>query len=74
MELMRPQVKVAETRRRLPQSPQIRDYIFEEGSADLNAGDSSVRNVRTGADRALIIHYFMFGKKNTKSCPMCTVS
>ncbi len=77
IELMRHQEKVAEMRRQLPQGPEIQDYVFEEGPADLNAGDSPVRTTRmrhlfTAADRALIIYHFMFGKKNTKPCPMCT--
>jgi predicted dithiol-disulfide oxidoreductase (DUF899 family) len=77
IELMRHQEKVAEMRRLLPQGPCLQDYVFEEGPADLNAGDSPVRTVRmsqlfTKADRALIIYHLMFGKKNTKPCPMCT--
>jgi predicted dithiol-disulfide oxidoreductase (DUF899 family) len=77
IELMRHQEKVAEMRRRLPQGPEIQDYVFEEGPADLKAGDSPIRNVRiselfTAPDRALIVYHFMFGKKNTKPCPMCT--
>jgi predicted dithiol-disulfide oxidoreductase (DUF899 family) len=77
IELMRHQQKVAEMRRQMPQGPEIEDYVFEEGPTDLNVGDSPVRAVRmsqlfTVADRALIIYHFMFGKKNTKRCPMCT--
>jgi len=77
IELMLHQEKVAEMRRQLPQGPEIQDYVFEEGPADLNAGDSPVRTVRMSqlfarADRALIIYHFMFGRKNTKPCPMCT--
>jgi predicted dithiol-disulfide oxidoreductase (DUF899 family) len=77
IELMLHQEKVAEMRRQLPLGPEIQDYVFEEGSVDLNASDSPVRTVRmsqlfTAADRALIIYHFMFGKKNTKPCPMCT--
>jgi len=77
IELMRHQEKAAEMRRQLPQGPEIQDYVFEEGPADLNAGDSPVRTVRmsqlfTAADRALIVYHLMFGKKNTKPCPMCT--
>src|SRR6266403_104908 len=69
IELMHHQEKVAEMRRRLPQGPEIQNYVFEEGPADLNAGDSPVRTVRmsqlfTAADGALMIYHFMFGKKN----------
>jgi len=77
IELMHHQEKVAEMRRRLPQGPEIQNYVFDEGTADLNAGDSPVRTVRmsqlfTAADGALMIYHFMFGKKNIKPCPMCT--
>jgi len=77
IELMHHQEIVAEMRRRLPQGPEIQNYVFEEGPADLNAGDSPVRTVRmsqlfTAADGALMIYHFMFGKKNIKPCPMCT--
>ena len=27
----------------------------------------------TGPDRAVVIYHFMYGKKNTKPCPMCTL-
>jgi predicted dithiol-disulfide oxidoreductase (DUF899 family) len=77
IELMRHQEKVAEMRRQLPQGPEIQDYVFEEGPADLNSGDAPVQAVRlsqlfSAPDRALIIYHLMFGKKNTKPCPMCT--
>jgi predicted dithiol-disulfide oxidoreductase (DUF899 family) len=77
IELMRHQEKVAEMRRQLPQGPEIQDYVFEEGPADLNAGDAPVQTVSlsqlfSAPDRPLIIYHLMFGKKNTKPCPMCT--
>ena len=77
IELMQQQEKVSGMRRRLPQGPEIQDYVFEEGPADLDGGDAPVRTVRmsqlfTAADRALLIYHFMFGKKNSKACPMCT--
>jgi predicted dithiol-disulfide oxidoreductase (DUF899 family) len=64
-------------RRNLPEGAPLRDYQFEEGPRDLNAGDAPVRTVRLGElftkpDRALVIYHFMFGKKQTKACPMCT--
>ena len=77
IELMQQQEKVSGMRRQLPQGPEIQDYVFEEGPADLDGGDAPVRTVRmsqlfTAADRALLIYHFMFGKKNSKACPMCT--
>jgi predicted dithiol-disulfide oxidoreductase (DUF899 family) len=77
IELMRQRERVAGLRRRLPEGATIQDYEFEEGPHDLNAGDSPARIVRlselfTKSDRSLIVYHFMFGKKQTKACPMCT--
>jgi predicted dithiol-disulfide oxidoreductase (DUF899 family) len=77
IELMRQRERVAEMRRNLPQGAPVQDYQFEEGPRDLNADDAPVRNVRlselfTQRDRPLVIYHFMFGKKQTKACPMCT--
>lgn len=77
IELMRQRERVAEMRRHLPQGAPIQDYQFEEGPRDLTAGDVPVRTVRlselfTKPDRSLVIYHFMFGKKQTKACPMCT--
>src|SRR5262250_2349633 len=77
IELMRHRERVAELRRHLPQGAPIRDYQFEEGPRDLSAGDAPVRTIRlselfTSPDRSLVIYHFMFGKKQTKACPMCT--
>lgn len=63
--------------RRLPQGAPLEDYIFEEGPADLDAGDTPARTVRlselfTLPDRALVIYHLMYGKKQVKPCPMCT--
>src|ERR1700756_5405336 len=77
IELMRQRERVAELRRHLPQGASIQDYQFEEGSRDLNGGDEPVRTVRlselfTKPNRSLIIYHFMYGKRQTKPCPMCT--
>jgi predicted dithiol-disulfide oxidoreductase (DUF899 family) len=77
IELMRQRERVAELRRRLPQGATIQDYAFEEGPVDLDAGDAPTRSVRlselfTLPDRALVIYHLMYGKKQTKPCPMCT--
>jgi len=77
IELMRQRERVADLRRHLPPGAGLQDYQFEEGPRDLNAGDTPVHSVRlselfTQPDRALVIYHFMFGKKNTKACPMCT--
>ena len=77
IELMRQRERVAELRRRLPQGAPVQDYSFEEGPANLDAGDSPARIVRlselfTLPDRALVIYHLMYGKKQIKACPMCT--
>jgi predicted dithiol-disulfide oxidoreductase (DUF899 family) len=78
LELMRQRERVAELRRRLPQGAIVEDYEFEEGPTDLNAGDTPVRKVRlselfTAPNRSLVVYHFMYGKKNTSPCPMCTL-
>ena len=77
IELMRQRERVAELRRGLPEGATIQDYEFLEGPASLANGDEPVRRVRlselfTAPDRSLVIYQFMFGKKQTKACPMCT--
>jgi len=77
IELMRQRERVAELRRALPAGATIQDYEFLEGPTSLNEGDEPLRKTRlselfTAPDRALVIYQFMFGKKQTKPCPMCT--
>ena len=69
--------RVAELRRQLPQGPAVKDYVFEEVSGKLAAGDTPIQKIRlselfTSPDRSVVIYHFMFGKKQTKACPMCT--
>src|SRR5437773_12057015 len=68
IELMRQCERVAELRRRLPKGSIVQDYVFEEGPAALDGGDSPTRSVRlselfTGPNRSLVIYHFMYGKK-----------
>jgi predicted dithiol-disulfide oxidoreductase (DUF899 family) len=77
IELMRQRERVAELRRQLPKGATVQDYEFLEGPASLDAGDEPVTRVRlselfTAPDRSLVIYHFMFGKKQTRACPMCT--
>jgi len=77
IDLMRARERVAELRRALPKGAEIQDYEFLEGPASLSDGDGPVTKVRlselfTAPDRALVIYHFMFGKKQTTACPMCT--
>ena len=77
IELMRQRERVAELRRALPPGATIKDYEFLEGPTSLEDGDEPVKTVRlselfTAPDRSLVIYHFMFGKKQTSACPMCT--
>src|SRR6185503_7850333 len=77
IELMKQRERCAELRRDLPQGATIRDYEFLEGPAALYDGDTPTKTVRlselfTGPDRPLVIYQFMYGKKQTSPCPMCT--
>jgi predicted dithiol-disulfide oxidoreductase (DUF899 family) len=78
IDLMRQRERVAELRRGLPQGAPVQDYVFEEGPVNLSAGDTPVRTVRLSElfakpHRPLVVYHFMYGKKNTKQCPMCTL-
>src|SRR5436189_1711671 len=77
IELMRQRERIAELRRHLPPGPALEDYKFIEGPVDLDSGDTPTRTVRlselfTGAGRPLVIYHLMYGKRQTKPCPMCT--
>ncbi|MFE0188428.1 DUF899 family protein [Streptomyces sp. NPDC059008] len=78
IELMRHRERVADLRRRLPLGPVVDDYVFEEGPADLAAGDAPARTVRLGElftrpGRDLVVYHLMYGKRQTEPCPMCTM-
>lgn len=77
IDLLNQRERVAELRRRLPPGAIVDDYELIEGPASLDEGDSPSRKVRlselfTAPDRSLVIYQFMYGKKQTKPCPMCT--
>lgn len=78
IESMKLRERVAELRRQLPQGAIVQDYEFIEGPPELNAGDTPIRKVRlselfSAPDRSLVIYHFMYGKKQTNPCPMCTM-
>ncbi len=69
--------RVAALRRALPKGATIQDYEFLEGPTSLDDGDAPTKTVRlsdlfTTLDRSLVIYHFMYGKKQTTACPMCT--
>jgi predicted dithiol-disulfide oxidoreductase (DUF899 family) len=77
IELDQTRERVAALRRRLPPGPIVQDYVFEEGPARLEEGDTPTHKVRlselfTSPDRPLVIYHLMYGKAQTKPCPMCT--
>jgi predicted dithiol-disulfide oxidoreductase (DUF899 family) len=77
IELLNARERVAALRRELPTGAKIQDYEFLEGPTSLDDGDAPTKKVRlselfTTPDRALVIYHFMFGKKQTVACPMCT--
>ena len=77
IELMRQRERVAELRRHLPPGPAVEDYKFIEGPVDLDSGDTPARTVRlielfSAEARPLVIYHLMYGKRQTKPCPMCT--
>jgi len=78
IELMRQREQVAALRRRLPDGATVDDYVFQEGPADLDAGDTPARPVRlselfSGPGRSLVVYHLMYGKRQTSPCPMCTM-
>ena len=69
--------RVAALRRKLPLDTNVKDYVFQEGPADLDQ-DGPVTEVRlselfTKPDEALVVYQYMFGGAQTKPCPMCTL-
>src|SRR5438105_9797829 len=78
IDLMRQRERVAELRRHLPPGAIVQDYTFEEGPENLADEDKPIRKVHlselfTGPNRSLVIYHFMYGKKQTRACPMCTM-
>src|SRR6266516_3838100 len=78
IELRNTRERVAALRRGLPKGATVKDYEFLEGPTSLDDGDAPTQNVRlselfTAPDRSLVIYHFMYGKKQTNPCPMCTL-
>ena len=78
MEMFRTIERVAALRRALPAGAEVTDYEFQEGPRDLDGPDGPAVSVRlselfSGPGRSLIVYHFMYGKRNTTACPMCTM-
>jgi predicted dithiol-disulfide oxidoreductase (DUF899 family) len=72
LELMRQREKVAALRRELPQGAVLQDYIFEDATEEPGRA-VRLSGLFTAPGRALVVYHLMFGKKNQKPCPMCTM-
>jgi len=77
IDLLNTRERVAALRRGLPKGATIQDYEFVEGPTSVDDGDAPTKTVRlselfTAPDRSLVIYHFMYGKKQTTACPMCT--
>ena len=78
IELMHHRERVAALRRALPQGALVQDYEFLQGPSQLDAGDQPIAPIKlsrlfTAPHRPLVIYHLMYGKKQTKPCPMCTM-
>ena len=78
IELMQQRERIAAMRRGLPPGAVVQDYAFQEGPANLDAGDGPITTVRlsdlfTGPNRPVVIYHLMYGKRQTNPCPMCTM-
>jgi predicted dithiol-disulfide oxidoreductase (DUF899 family) len=78
IELMEHRESVAALRRALPQGAALQDYEFLEGPDDLDAEYEPIHTIKLSelfrvASRPLVIYHLMYGKKQVKPCPMCTM-
>ena len=70
LDLMQHRERVAELRRSLPPGDAVDDYTF----IDVESGSNvKLSELFTGPDRPLILYHYMFGKKQTEPCPMCSM-
>ena len=70
LDLMRHRERVAQMRRDLPDGDVVGDYTF----VDVESGnDAKLSDMFSGDGRTLILYHYMFGKKQTEPCPMCSM-
>jgi predicted dithiol-disulfide oxidoreductase (DUF899 family) len=74
IDLLRHRERVAGLRRALPPGPVVPDYEFLE-PAGAGGPERRVRlsELFTGPGRPLIVYHYMFGKRQTSPCPMCSM-
>ena len=71
--LRRQTEEVAELRRQLPYSAEVKeDYFFEEKDKSGKVKNTKLSELFEEGKDSLIIYSYMFGPKNQKPCPMCT--
>ena len=62
--------RVAALRRKLPTDTVVDDYEL----VDVASGDRvRISELFSAPDRALVLYHFMYGKAQTKPCPLCTM-
>jgi predicted dithiol-disulfide oxidoreductase (DUF899 family) len=62
--------RVAALRRKLPADTVVDDYEL----VDVASGDRvRLSELFSAPDRALVLYHFMYGKAQTKPCPLCTM-
>lgn len=64
--------RVAELRRRLPRDGAIDDAVFEE-IRDGARAPVRLSELFDDPTRPLVLMHFMYGKKQEKPCPLCTL-
>src|SRR5438874_4114612 len=67
LDLMRQKERVAEMRRSLAHED-VEDYTFRDAN-----GDVKLSELFSAPGRTLILYHYMYGKKQTDPCPMCTM-
>lgn len=76
IELRNVREKVAEMRRQLPPGAVVADHELVEGPWSLDEGDAPTKvrlsQLFSAPGRSLVVYHLMYGKKQTKPCPMCT--
>lgn len=68
LELMLQRESVAEMRRNLPAGPAVEDYAFQS-----ERGLIPLSGLFESPAQPLLLYHFMYGKKQTAPCPMCSM-
>jgi predicted dithiol-disulfide oxidoreductase (DUF899 family) len=71
LELSEHRERVAAMRRNLPIAPPGPDYAFTR-LVDGQSTPVKLSELFSAPDRTLVVYHFMYGKKQTEACPMCS--